>query len=65
MKILFENLKTGDIFESNDTIYMRTNNSVDYYDNAIALYGVRRGVLFRFLHDDEVEYDEVEPVEEY
>lgn len=64
MKILFENLKTGDIFESNDTIYMRTNNSVDYYDNAIALYGARRGVLFRFLPDDEVEYDEVKPVEE-
>ena len=58
--MVFEDLKTGDIFVSNDTIYMRTNNSINYYDNAIILYGVRKGTLVRFCCDDEVE-----SIEEY
>lgn len=53
--MLFKDLKTGNIFVSNNTIYMRTNNSINYYDNAIMLYGVRKGTLVRFFYDDEVE----------
>lgn len=37
---------------------MRTNNPVNYYDNAITLYGKRKGKLIRFYCDDEVELRE-------
>lgn len=56
----FEDLKTGDIFVLNGIKYMRTNNFVDYYDNAIILYSKRKGRLVKFYYGDEIEF-----VEEY